>query len=45
LLSSVDQLPRYIDAGYRLIAIGSDGVHVATAARDIAEAFTQRLSG
>lgn len=44
LLSSVDQLPRYVDAGYRVIAIGSDGAHVAGAARTTARAFRERQS-
>jgi 2-keto-3-deoxy-L-rhamnonate aldolase RhmA len=44
LLWNVDQLARYVELGYRLIAIGSDGAHVANAARSIAREFRQRLS-
>jgi 4-hydroxy-2-oxoheptanedioate aldolase len=42
LVPDLEQVQRYVDAGYRLIAIGSDGAHVAKAARGIAQGFRQR---
>ena len=34
LLWSIDELPMYVDAGYRLIALGSDSGYVASGARE-----------
>jgi 2-keto-3-deoxy-L-rhamnonate aldolase RhmA len=44
LLWNLDQLPRYEDAGYRLIAVGSDGAHLAAGARGVVAQFRQRQS-
>ena len=44
LLWNLDQLPRYADVGYTVIAIGSDGANVASSARAAVEAFRQRLA-
>ena len=43
LLWNFDELERYVEMGYRLIAVGSDGGHVATAARRLAEDFRLRV--
>ncbi|MDP8904046.1 MAG: aldolase/citrate lyase family protein [Chloroflexota bacterium] len=45
LLWTVDDLPAYIDAGFRLIAIGSDGGHVAAGARAAVRALRQAVGG
>lgn len=45
LLWSLDELPGYVDAGYRVIAAGSDGGFVASAARALVADFRARLSG
>ena len=42
LLWNLDQLPRYRDLGYTLIAVGSDGAHLAAGARGVATAFRER---
>jgi 4-hydroxy-2-oxoheptanedioate aldolase len=44
LLWSLDELDRYLDLGYSVIAIGSDGGYVASSVRRTAQEFRQRLS-
>jgi len=44
LLWTLDDMTRYIDMGYSVIAVGSDGGHVAAAARKVAQDFRQRLA-
>jgi 2-keto-3-deoxy-L-rhamnonate aldolase RhmA len=45
LVWSLDDMPAYVDAGYRVIAAGSDGGFVATSARALVKDFRTRFSG
>lgn len=45
LLWSLDELDAYRDAGYRVIAAGSDGGFVAAAARGLVADYRSRVSG
>lgn len=45
LLWSLDQLAQYVDAGYRVIAAGSDGGFVAASARVLVADFRSRVGG
>ena len=44
LLWNLDQLDQYRDLGYTVMALGSDGGHLASAARAAAQGFRQRQS-
>lgn len=45
LLWSWDDLPLYRDAGYTVLAVGSDGSTIAAAARRLVVDFSERLGG
>ena len=45
LLWSIDDLPPYADAGYRVFALGSDGGWVAQSARRAVSEFRERVRG
>lgn len=45
LLWSWDDLPLYRDAGYSVLAVGSDGSTIAASARQLVSEFEQRLGG
>jgi 4-hydroxy-2-oxoheptanedioate aldolase len=45
LVWSLDDLPRHLELGYRVIAAGSDGGFVANAARALVADFGARMSG